>query len=180
MVLGYGYGVLLSMRSRHCEAAGAVDAVFFVHREKKGSVNLLLSSRDSNQRCRRVLDEPGSGSDWACIGNRSDTGCNSLSATPDGGKEWNVVLIPRIEGRIRRGFRNRAGASDRGGRSCLVERQLDHSPCWFDNNDHPDHIMPNPQLYTEHEHPTRVLVQLLEGYEVEPSAFQPLPPSQVA
>jgi hypothetical protein len=54
--LGYGYGVLLSVRGRHCEAAGAVDAVFFVHRARKSSVNLLLAPYDSNQRPLRVFD----------------------------------------------------------------------------------------------------------------------------
>jgi len=50
MVLGYGYGVIPSVGSRHCEAAGAVNAVFFVHRFKKSCINLLLVSCDLAKR----------------------------------------------------------------------------------------------------------------------------------
>ena len=49
MVLGYGYGVLVSVGGRHCEAAGAVDTVFFVHKTKRSSVYLLLVPCDWKQ-----------------------------------------------------------------------------------------------------------------------------------
>lgn len=47
MVLGYGYGVLLSVGSSHGEAAGAVNAVFFGHRPKRSCFYLMIACPNS-------------------------------------------------------------------------------------------------------------------------------------